>query len=419
MLKRRDILKASLAGVGASFLPSIVGGAEARAQGTPPKSLVFILLRGGADPLTWLSPKGGTGQTTLAGFRPNLTLASPLTFSSTLYANQFMAPIVNDATLMSRFNVILHSGCAHETRSHFEQLDHVESGDSVSIASTGFLGRAATVLARPVASLGTTIPMSVRGTNPLCFTDPAQLQSNAQEHQFRFNVTRSQRLGLYRYSDANVDAIASIADAQISAAANAIGNVTASGLATAGGYLQADHGFGQRLATAAALVGSSWAPAIVTVDGDHDWDTHNDQFPNTVGEWYGMARKIDDVSRNIAKFKNDLVARGRWDSTAVIVMSEFGRCVKENTSGGTDHGRGGLMMLFGGAVRGHSDAAYVGPRSFTIPTTADSSTALSVVHDYRTVVAEVLERHMGMARATVLGLFPQTISAANYLNVIR
>ena len=39
-------------------------------------------------------------------------------------------------------------------------------------------------------------------------------------------------------------------------------------------------------------------------------------------------------------------------ATTVVVMTEFGRRVAENASLGTDHGRGSIMMVLGGGVRG-------------------------------------------------------------------
>lgn len=41
-----------------------------------------------------------------------------------------------------------------------------------------------------------------------------------------------------------------------------------------------------------------------------------------------------------------------WGKTVLLAMTEFGRTVAENGSGGTDHGTGGLMLVAGGAVRG-------------------------------------------------------------------
>jgi uncharacterized protein (DUF1501 family) len=41
-----------------------------------------------------------------------------------------------------------------------------------------------------------------------------------------------------------------------------------------------------------------------------------------------------------------------WKKTAVVVMTEFGRTARENGTGGTDHGTGGLMITAGGAIKG-------------------------------------------------------------------
>ncbi|PLS22455.1 DUF1501 domain-containing protein [Neptunicoccus cionae] len=41
-----------------------------------------------------------------------------------------------------------------------------------------------------------------------------------------------------------------------------------------------------------------------------------------------------------------------WDKTCVLCMTEFGRTVRENGSGGTDHGTGGAMIMAGGAIKG-------------------------------------------------------------------
>ena len=41
-----------------------------------------------------------------------------------------------------------------------------------------------------------------------------------------------------------------------------------------------------------------------------------------------------------------------WGQTVLLAMTEFGRTLRENGSGGTDHGTGGAMLAAGGAVRG-------------------------------------------------------------------
>lgn len=74
------------------------------------------------------------------------------------------------------------------------------------------------------------------------------------------------------------------------------------------------------------------------------WDTHKGQARN-------IGRALRPLADTLLTLKSSM-KRSVWKKTAVIAMTEFGRTVRENGTGGTDHGTGGLMMLAGGAVRG-------------------------------------------------------------------
>ncbi|MEM6661851.1 MAG: DUF1501 domain-containing protein [Pseudomonadota bacterium] len=84
-------------------------------------------------------------------------------------------------------------------------------------------------------------------------------------------------------------------------------------------------------------------PARIAAFSLGGWDTHRRQ-QNAIRQ---PARQLADA---LTSLKKDL---GRnWDNTVVLAMTEFGRTARENGSGGTDHGTGGVMILSGGAVRG-------------------------------------------------------------------
>src|SRR5207237_5400856 len=73
------------------------------------------------------------------------------------------------------------------------------------------------------------------------------------------------------------------------------------------------------------------------------WDSH-----------FGQATVMDPL---MARFATGLSALYRdlgrdLDTTTVVVMTEFGRRVEENSAFGTDHGRGSVMFILGGGVRG-------------------------------------------------------------------
>lgn len=396
--------------------------ADAPAAVPTNKHLVFVFLRGGLDGLGLVSPLGADGAR-LAAWRPNIGLQNPLPFSTTLGVHRLLAPLLDDAAIRDRLNVVLHAGSLNETRSHFEQMDHVESGNATGTTATGFLGVAANALGRSTVAVGALMPSSLRSANPIVLSDPARVQASYAHGGLRPGLTRAQRMGLYQKAsaesgDAQVHTVAQQAQSQLDAVASALSSQTLSGLVSAGSYLNTP--FGQRLAVAATMLATPANPAIVTVDAEHGWDTHNNQATNDATSFGAYGKKVDDLARNLRAFKNDLVRRGKWDSAAIVLLSEFGRTVRENANQGSDHGRGGVMLLRGGAVRSHVDAGYVGPRSYALPSAVDESAALDVKVDYRAVMAELLQRHLGVPQASVLGLFRGAApSVSDYLNVVR
>nr|BFE69598.1 hypothetical protein GCM10020092_028990 [Actinoplanes digitatis] len=76
-----------------------------------------------------------------------------------------------------------------------------------------------------------------------------------------------------------------------------------------------------------------------------------------------------------------------------MTVSEFGRRVRENGSGGLDHGYGNAMMLLGGGVVGgkvHGRWPGLDERRLV-----DGD--LAVTTDYRAVIAEILRERCGLA----------------------
>ncbi|WP_095196975.1 DUF1501 domain-containing protein [Pseudomonas sp. Irchel 3A7] len=76
------------------------------------------------------------------------------------------------------------------------------------------------------------------------------------------------------------------------------------------------------------------------------WDTHVNQG----GAKGVLATNLSQLSYGLSLLPKLL--GDNWRSTTVVVMSEFGRTAKENSTGGTDHGHGNVMMVLGGNVGG-------------------------------------------------------------------
>ncbi|MBL8954111.1 MAG: DUF1501 domain-containing protein [Myxococcaceae bacterium] len=409
-VRRRDFLTAA-----GAF--TALWGTRARAASTAPR-LIFVFLRGGADALSLAAP-GGSAFSAFQALRPNIAMANPLAFAG-LNFHPAMQPLLA-AGPAANLGLVLHAGGTADNRSHFDQQYRIESGDPSGATTTGVLGRAVTALGRRCACVTRAVPQSVRGVaDPLLMSDPARVPPMYAAGSPRPGWTRAQRLSSYVGSpEAAVSAAARSAELDGNLLAGELAGVTSASLTAQHGYVTSNTQFAQRLALAAELCDTSLDPAIVTVDGEQFWDSHASQFTNDPTKYKAVYKSIDDLAVNLAALRVDLQARGLWSHTVVAVMSEFGRTVRENQNQGTDHGRGGLMMLLGGPVRPFTDAGYLGARTWSLPASPTASSALSVVHDYRLVLAELLERHLGLPRAAVSSVFQgQVPLTSGYLGTL-
>ena len=103
-----------------------------------------------------------------------------------------------------------------------------------------------------------------------------------------------------------------------------------------------------------------------------------------------------------------------WARTAVLVMTEFGRTVHVNGTGGTDHGTGTIAFLLGGAVAGgRVRADWPGLSDGRLLDGRD----LQPTMDLRALAKGLLAGHLGLSQATLLAAFPgsQSVAAAGGL----
>ena len=74
------------------------------------------------------------------------------------------------------------------------------------------------------------------------------------------------------------------------------------------------------------------------------WDTHRNQARALQGP-------LSQLERSVLRLSEGLGPQV-WGKTILLAMTEFGRTVAENGTGGTDHGTGGVMLMAGGALKG-------------------------------------------------------------------
>jgi uncharacterized protein (DUF1501 family) len=99
----------------------------------------------------------------------------------------------------------------------------------------------------------------------------------------------------------------------------------------------------------------------------------------------------------------------------VLVMSEFGRTIRENGTAGTDHGHAGVMWLLGGAVRGRKlHGSFPG----LAPEQRFEGRDLAMTTDFRDVFAELAEKQLGVSNlVSVLPGYP--LDPKKRLNLLR
>ena len=99
---------------------------------------------------------------------------------------------------------------------------------------------------------------------------------------------------------------------------------------------------------------------------------------------------VQRLSGGLSAFWNDIAA---WhDKITLLAYSEFGRRLRANKSAGTDHGRGGLMVVMGGGVKG---GRILGPWPGLEEGALEERVDLAVKTEYRQVLTELLEYHGG------------------------
>ena len=117
------------------------------------------------------------------------------------------------------------------------------------------------------------------------------------------------------------------------------------------------------------------------------WDTHfNQGAANGI-----LARNLKDFSDCIAAFYKDL---GNYqDEVTLMTMTEFGRTVKQNGTGGTDHGRASCLMVLGNDTAGGKIHHNI--KSLAVADLEDGRD-LPVTTDFRSVFAIVAGKHLGL-----------------------
>ncbi len=120
-------------------------------------------------------------------------------------------------------------------------------------------------------------------------------------------------------------------------------------------------------------------------------------FDTHAGQKNRQARLLKEYSQAVGAFMKDIKQNNRIEDTLVMTFSEFGRRVKQNASGGTDHGTANNVYFMGGNLKKagiYNEAPNLG--------NLDQGDLIYSI-DFRQIYATVLKKWLNVEPQPILG----------------
>jgi uncharacterized protein (DUF1501 family) len=351
MIDRRALLRGlGILGCSAAAHPFMTTVTLAGADGGAPLGdhrLVVIILRGAMDGLDVVRP---LGERAFAAYRPTLAATQSLDLDGFFGLHLGLSglhPLWQSGEL-----AFVHATSTpyRDKRSHFDGQDLLEAGTSPDLPSAhlrdGWLNR----MLQSVPGLQSETAFAVgrqemrimRGPAPVMDWSPDTAVNLSPQAQLLLEqVYHDDPLFMAAASEAMMLSELDLGDEMggLAISGDEMGSMMMAETPTLRG---ARLGEADRVADYAAerLRGATRIAAF-SLTG---WDTHK-------GQGKGFGRALARLERSILRLKSGLGPEV-WGKTTVLAMTEFGRTVAENGTGGTDHGTAGAMLVAGGAIRG-------------------------------------------------------------------
>jgi uncharacterized protein (DUF1501 family) len=418
MVSRRGFIKGSglaLFGVGLmGGIPAFIAEAAASDKIISPykrkKVLACIFQRGAMDGLMAVTP---FGDSYLQTARPNLFITAAGGGSATGGARggrgaslidldgkfglhpsmQAFEPLFRDKRL-----AIVHGiGSPNNTRSHFDAQDYMESGTPFNKGTaSGWLNRAVGLLGHDALTPFTAVSLTSAMPRSFYGDHPAVAISNLQDFAIQLrgnpagaNMAAKSFEDLY---DQTSPGLLQETGKESFEAMKMLQKADIRNYRPAGNAVYPNSPLGNSLKQVAQLIKMEVGLEVAFAEST-GWDTHfNQGTDNGV-----FARNAADLSNSIAALWNDLGAY--QDEVTVMTMTEFGRTVHQNGTGGTDHGRASCNFILGNGVAG---GRVHGKVSTLAVENLEDGRDLPVTTDFRSVFSEVADHHLGIANDKVL-----------------
>lgn len=377
------------------------------AQGASSRTLVVLYLAGGNDALSTLVPYNDS-----AYYSRRPTLAVPAADVLQIGRDSSGTELGLHPQLVGlrqiynagRLALIQRTGYPNSSRSHFQGTDIWGSASPTTPEPSGWLGRYLDTLPSPVDPLvgWNTSRETPRALMARSVAVPAI--TNAASYGFSSpnsgDETLLERTAMARIISSHVTVDRPHVAFVHATAQTALG--TLEHVFRAAAYqprvTYPNNGLALALRAVAGAISTQIGTKVFWVQSG-GFDTHAGQGTNQ-GTYANLMATLDGA---LAAFYNDLSSQGLQGSTLLVVFSEFGRRISENSGGGTDHGAAGLMMAIGGSVRGGLYGTSADLRQDDANPALENN-AGDVKHetDFRSVYARVIDNWLGGNSVAIL-----------------
>ena len=404
-MQRRTLLSSAataLLGLGRSTWAAV----DENAQAAGPR-LVVIFMRGAVDGLSIVVPHA---EPAYYAARPTIAIGKPGSAGGTLDLDGRFGLHPALASLLPLWQAkhlafVQACGSPDPTRSHFDAQDYMESATpGRKSTQDGWMNRLLGAWELPVGetaapsraiSIGATLPRILTGTQvvanlpsgaaaskPTVLDRPAVSQAFARMYGGDDELSKAYQSSQQTHREV----MRSLQDGSLN-----------DEMLKANNGAPLPNGFPDDAARLAQLMRRDHRVQLgfMAVGG---WDTHANQ-----GAGQGqLATRLGQLGQGLTAMAQQLGPV--FEQTTIVVMSEFGRTVKQNGNGGTDHGHGNVMWLLGGPVAGGVVAGqWPGLGLASLYEGRD----LAVTTDFRQVLADVMAQHLRLSPRQIAQVLPQ------------
>lgn len=389
---RRRLFQGSTAMVAALGLQTVTTRYAYSAETLDTDVVVVINARGGMDGLNVVVP---VNEPRYYALRRNIAVpegaALPLSDGFGLHPAM---PRLHAMFRAGTFAPVVAVGTPDRTLSHFEAMDTLERGTAAGNNSTGWMNRVLTARSQTgvfsAVQFGSQLPLALAGPAP------ALVMTGVQSFGLGgYDDVRAKAATAFRALYKGVDHPMAVQARRTLSAVSTVGTLRGTPYVPANGAVYPEGGLGGTMSDLAQIIKAKIGLTLATVDVG-GWDMHTDEGRVDSGDLRDHLAELDDA---LGAFVADL--GDGMSGVTVVMLTEFGRTVRENGTVGTDHGHGQAVWVIGGGING---GRVYGTWPGLEEDKLFDNGSLAATSDYRDVLGDVLAARGGVGSFT--GIFP-------------